>query len=148
MPNNLESIGECAFYNCTNLKNLSLPKSLTQIGESAFESCNLSSVYVPNNNAHIGKYAFWSDNENPIILCNSTVQFDDDYNTVYYIDKSVPVKNFKDLYQSEYDWDNTTFIPLRQMKAAHIIPEEKAGIRIAIICKFLMRIIIWLNLKK
>lgn len=108
LPNNLESIGECAFYNCTNLKNLSLPKSLTQIGESAFESCNLSSVYVPNNNAHIGKYAFWSDNENPIILCNSTVQFDDDYNTVYYIDKSVPVKNFKDLYQSEYDWDNTT----------------------------------------
>lgn len=103
LPNNLESIGECAFYNCTNLKNLSLPKSLTQIGESAFESCNLSSVYVPNNNAHIGKYAFWSDNENPIILCNSTVQFDDDYNTVYYIDKSVPVKNFKDLYQSDYD---------------------------------------------
>lgn len=107
LPNSLENVGECAFYNCTNLKNLSLPKSLTQIGESAFESCNLSSVYVPNNNAHIEKYAFWSDNENPIILCNSTVQFDDDYNTVYYIDKSVPVKNFKDLYQSDYDFNNT-----------------------------------------
>lgn len=107
LPNSLENVGECAFYNCTNLKNLSLPKSLTQIGECAFEYCNLSYVYVPNNNAHIGKYAFLSDNENPIILCNSTVQFDDDYNTVYYIDKSVSVKNFKDLYQSDYDFNNT-----------------------------------------
>lgn len=107
LPNNLENIGEFAFYNCTNLKKLSLPKSLTQIGECAFEFCNLSYVYVPNNNAHIGKYAFLSDNENPIILCNSTVQFDDDYNTVYYIDKSVPVRNFKDLYQSNYDFNNT-----------------------------------------
>lgn len=107
LSNTVTEIEDNAFSCCSSLKNLTLSTNLTQIGEYAFESCNLSSVYVPNNNAHIGKYAFGSDNENPIILCNSTVQFDDDYNTVYYIDKSVPVKNFKDLYQSNYDFNNT-----------------------------------------
>lgn len=107
LSNTVTEIEDNAFSCCSSLKNLTLSTNLTQIGESAFEFCNLSSVYVPNNNAHIGKYAFLSDNENPIILCNSTVQFDDDYNTVYYIDKSIPVKNFKDLYQSNYDFNNT-----------------------------------------
>ena len=107
LSNTVTEIEDNAFSCCTSLKNLTLSTNLTQIGEYAFESCNLSYVYVPNNNAHIRKYAFLSDNENPIILCNSTVQFDDDYNTVYYIDKSVPVKNFKDLYQSDYDFNNT-----------------------------------------
>lgn len=107
LSNTVTEIEDNAFSCCSSLKNLTLSTNLTQIGEYAFESCNLSYVYVPNNNAHIRKYAFLSDNENPIILCNSTVQFDDDYNTVYYIDKSVPVKNFKDLYQSDYDFNNT-----------------------------------------
>lgn len=107
LSNTVTEIEDNAFSCCSSLKNLTLSTNLTQIGEYAFESCNLSYVYVPNNNAHIRKYAFLSDNENPIILYNSTVQFDDDYNTVYYIDKSVPVKNFKDLYQSDYDFNNT-----------------------------------------
>ena len=107
LSNTVTEIEDNAFSSCSSLKNLTLSTNLTQIGECAFEYSNLSSVYIPNNNAHIGKYAFLSDNENPIILCNSTVQFDDDYNTVYYIDKNVPVKNFKDLYQSDYDFNNT-----------------------------------------
>lgn len=107
LSNTVTEIEDNAFSSCSSLKNLTLSTNLLQIGEYAFEYCNLSSVYIPNNNAHIGKYAFLSDNENPIILCNSTVQFDDDYNTVYYIDKSVFVKNFKDLYQSNYDFNNT-----------------------------------------
>ncbi len=107
LSNTVTEIEDNAFSSCSSLKNLTLSTNLLQIGEYAFEYCNLSSVYIPNNNAHIGKYAFLSDNENPIILCNSTVQFDDDYNTVYYIDKSVSVKNFKDLYQSDYDFNNT-----------------------------------------
>ena len=41
------SIGEYAFYNCTNLTDFSVPNSITSIGSYAFSSCqNLKSVYI------------------------------------------------------------------------------------------------------
>ena len=53
------AIGTDAFYGCTRLKNVTLPASLTQIGDMAFEMCeNLTEITVPDNVVSIGDDAF------------------------------------------------------------------------------------------
>ena len=53
------SIGESAFYNCSDLMSVTIPDSATSIGERAFYSCtNLTSVTIPNSVTWIGKDAF------------------------------------------------------------------------------------------
>ena len=42
------SIGDAAFYDCTNLKSVSIPDSVTSIGENAFKECSsLTSITIP-----------------------------------------------------------------------------------------------------
>ena len=49
LPSDLESIGDNAFYGCTNLANLNLTDvNITSIGESAFAGSNLNSIILPN----------------------------------------------------------------------------------------------------
>ena len=51
-------IGPDAFYN-SNLKNITIPSSITSIGSSAFTACyNLSTITIPSSVTHIGGYAF------------------------------------------------------------------------------------------
>ena len=55
------SIGNNAFYICTNLTGVTIPNSVTSIGSSAFESCSgLTSVTIPNSVTSIGVRAFSS----------------------------------------------------------------------------------------
>ena len=54
-------IAERAFYNCTALKSVTIPESVTVIGDNAFYSCeNLTSVIIPDSVTSIGSYAFYS----------------------------------------------------------------------------------------
>ncbi|MBQ7422769.1 MAG: leucine-rich repeat domain-containing protein [Prevotella sp.] len=60
----IKTIGENAFAWCSNMDNLVLDKTTTSIGNSAFYNCaDLRSVTVPSGNtlATIGDYAFWND---------------------------------------------------------------------------------------
>lgn len=46
----INSIGEYAFYQCSNLENITLPNSITTIGRDALRECKkLTSVTLPNN---------------------------------------------------------------------------------------------------
>ena len=57
LPDTLERIGDCAFYNA-GFQELTLPKKLREIGEEAFYSCNMSYLVIPNSVETIGKSAF------------------------------------------------------------------------------------------
>ena len=53
------SIGDFSFYNCSNLASISLPASVTSIGRYAFSNCSsLKSISLPAGVTNIGEYAF------------------------------------------------------------------------------------------
>ena len=59
IPDSVTSIGEDAFYCCNGLTSVMIPDSVTSIGKYAFYYCsNLTSVKLPNALTHIGFYAF------------------------------------------------------------------------------------------
>lgn len=59
IPNSVTSIGKFAFYDCRSLTSISIPNSVTSIGESAFKGCTgLTSVTIPTSVTNIGKWAF------------------------------------------------------------------------------------------
>ncbi len=53
------SIGDMAFFRCTNLTSVAIPNSVTSIGTEAFEECrSLTSVTIGNSVTSIGMQAF------------------------------------------------------------------------------------------
>jgi hypothetical protein len=52
------SIGGSAFYKCRGLTSVTIPNSVTSIGNYAFAGCSLTSVTIPNGVTSIGRCAF------------------------------------------------------------------------------------------
>ena len=55
-----DKLGNYAFYDCRVLTNLTIPSSVTSIGESAFSGCSgLTSIYLyPEKSPKLGEYVF------------------------------------------------------------------------------------------
>ena len=59
IPNNVTSIGNAAFLDCDDLTSMEIPNSVTSVGNGAFESCSsLKSITLPNNISSIGDEVF------------------------------------------------------------------------------------------
>ena len=59
LPESLTTLGNYAFYSCYGLDYISLPDSLTYIGDGCFSSCSsLEEIYLPDELYSIGEYAF------------------------------------------------------------------------------------------
>lgn len=59
IPNSVTSIGNSAFYGCSRLKSITIPDRVTNIGNSVFSSCSsLASITIPNSVTSIGLLAF------------------------------------------------------------------------------------------
>ena len=60
IPNSVTSIGNYTFFGCTGLTSVTIPNSVTSIGRFAFEGCTgLSSVFIPFSVTSIGDLAFY-----------------------------------------------------------------------------------------
>ena len=58
-PSSVTSIGKYAFYKCSSLSSVTIPSSVTSIGYNAFYGCSsLSSIAIPNSVTSIGNQAF------------------------------------------------------------------------------------------
>lgn len=58
-PGNVTYIGGAAFFGCTSLSEVKLPKTLTELGSSAFSICGLTSIELPATISKIGGACFW-----------------------------------------------------------------------------------------
>jgi len=59
IPNGVTSIGEAAFFGCTNLTSVNIPNSVTSIGMMSFLRCeNLTSIIIPASVISIEDDAF------------------------------------------------------------------------------------------
>lgn len=60
IPSSVTTIGNSAFANCTGMKWVSIPNSVTSIGDGAFAYCSgLTNVTIPNSVTNIGVSAFY-----------------------------------------------------------------------------------------
>ena len=59
IPDSVTTIGDSAFSGCTGLTSVSIPDSVTTIGGGAFSDCTgLTSINIPNSVTTIGNWAF------------------------------------------------------------------------------------------
>ena len=59
IPNSVTSIGDSAFSGCSGLTSVTIPNSVTSIGEAAFSGCSeLTSITIPSSVTSIDKYVF------------------------------------------------------------------------------------------
>ena len=71
IPENVTSIGYCAFLGCTNLTSIIIPKGVTNIEDCAFAYCSLTSVNIAEGITSLGRQVFHGCEFTSIIIPES-----------------------------------------------------------------------------
>ncbi len=71
----ITSIGTAAFCECTALKEISIPDSVTVIGDNAFNYTGLTDITIPEGVERIGGTVFWNNFYLATITIPSTVSY-------------------------------------------------------------------------
>ncbi len=86
------TIDEDAFFGCYSLESITIPNSVTAIGASAFSGCNsLKSIIIPDSVKTIGEYAFFDCTSLENIIIPDSVTAIGKYafrDTAYYCDEA------------------------------------------------------------
>ncbi len=48
IPENINELGEYAFFNCSNLTEITIPSSMTRFGYAAFGGCDIDKIHIKN----------------------------------------------------------------------------------------------------
>lgn len=124
--NSVTSIGDGAFYGCSNLASVTIPNSITRIGYMAFCTCTgLTSVTIPSSVSSIGDMAFCGCSSLSSITNQATspqkidanvfggIVYDWGSDASWDVDKSIPVyvpyKSI-DVYKAAEGWSEFTNI--------------------------------------
>ncbi|MBQ6874098.1 MAG: leucine-rich repeat protein [Clostridia bacterium] len=104
IPDSVTSIGDYAFYGCTNLTDVTIGDGVNNIGERTFYNCQrLASITIPEGVTDIGTLAFWGCTGLVNITLPGSITYIGSsafYNTAYYKD----INNWEDnvLYIDNY----------------------------------------------
>lgn len=71
MESGLTTIGEDAFLNCTKLTSVIIPNSVKNIEDGAFFNCRLKTITLPDSLTIIGNIAFYGNKIDSLIIPNS-----------------------------------------------------------------------------
>ena len=101
--NNVVTIGNTVFQNCTNLSSITLSNTLTTISSRALQNLAITSIIIPASVTSIGQYA--------ISLCSNltSITFEGNYPT---IDSTAFAENASSAiiyyYSGSSGWDGMT----------------------------------------
>ena len=113
IPNSVTSIGN-AFSYCDGLTSVTIPNSVTSIGDYAFYKCDgLTSVTIPNSVTSIGNRAFAECKKLTEIYCSAAKPPKCYFYTFYYVPTTCKVnvpRNSVAAYRAEYCWNKFTNI--------------------------------------
>lgn len=90
LPNSLTKVGDYAFYRCSGLTSIDIPNNVTSIGMYAFQNCiGLTCIDIPNNVTSIGADAFWGCSGLTTIVSEIEKPFEIGTNVFYSSNKDI-----------------------------------------------------------
>lgn len=82
LPEGVKIIDNGVFYK-TDITDIVLPSTLTEIGSNAFEACkNLTNIIIPENVLHIGDYAFYKSGLEKVKFMTEKLEYPYTYTTI------------------------------------------------------------------
>ncbi len=112
IPENVTSIGDCAFTFCESLTSITIPNGMLNIGRNVFTRCNgLISVTIPNSVISIGISAFlYCDSLTEINIDSGNKQYTSQDGVLFNYDKTELIQYPKGKKQTTYTVPNSVKI--------------------------------------